>query len=245
MDFAASRRASTLKLPAAFTAVPDPLLKCNLPASDIELQQADSVRKEYLISRAPQPYMADIVRGFRLAEGAKVYVEVGSQDKGNIAWLARTKLGIGATIIDIDFNDYPANDRKIAAELADNFDYHSIRGDCLADETIEKLKAILAGRKADIIFCDSFYTYAHTIHEFSLYFPLVRHGGHLLFHDAQWRGNPSLAGSEGEKGKALAIEQLDRFYPAYMVVGSDTPLHRPLPTPHRGGNWGSLAVFAA
>lgn len=234
-----------MKLPDAFTAVPNALQKCNPATTDIELEQANLVRREYLISGAPPPYMADIARGFRLAEGAEVYIEVGSQDKGNIAWLARTKLAAGATIIDIDFNDYPANDKKIATELADNFSYHSIRGDCLADETIEKLKNILAGRKADVIFCDSFYTYAHTIHEFSLYYPLVREGGHLLFHDAQWRGNPSLVGSEGEKGKALAIEQLDRFYPAYMIVGSDTPLHRPLPTPHRGGNWGSLAVFSA
>lgn len=234
-----------LKLPPAFTETPEALRKCNPSSTAEEISVANSIRTEYLLPGASNPYMVDVVRAFRVAEGAKVYIEVGTQDKGNIAWLARTKLAKGATIIDIDFVDYPDNDKKIKSELSKNFDYHSIRGDCLSDQTLAKVKSILAGRGADVIFCDSHYTYEHTLTEFTLYYPLLRQGGFLLFHDAQWPGDPAQTGEAGKKGKGLAVEQLDRFYPAWVVIGPDTPLHRPLPIVNREGHWGTLAMFQA
>src|SRR3954453_9566136 len=89
----------------------------NEPADQDDVQLADAVRKEYYLEIAPNPYMVDVTRAFRLAKGASVYIEVGTQDKGNIAWVSRTKLAPGATIIDIDFMEYPANDKKIVEEL--------------------------------------------------------------------------------------------------------------------------------
>ena len=234
-----------MRLPARFLDIPAAIAVCNAPATPGETSMAHSVRREYVIPSVGAPYIDDIVRAFRLAAGAGVYIEVGTQDKGNIAWMARTFLRPGATIIDIDMVDYPDNDERIRAELSSRFDYHAIRGNCLSDETLAKVKAILAGRGADIIFCDSHYTYAHTMTEFGIYYPLVRQGGFLLFHDAQWPGDPSQDGEFGQQGKALAIAQLDRFYSAYMVQGPDTPVHRPVPTVSRNGNWGSLAIFPA
>jgi hypothetical protein len=101
-----------MHLPKAFTEVPESLRCCNAPTTHEELALADSVRKEYLMQESDafhtnQPYMVDVCRAFRLAQGAKVYIEVGTQDKGNIAWVARTKLALGATIIDIDLLEYP------------------------------------------------------------------------------------------------------------------------------------------
>jgi predicted O-methyltransferase YrrM len=233
-----------LKLPSAFTNIPEVLRCCNARSTVAEIETANRMRKEYLLPDQSSPYMEDVVRAFRVAQGAKVYIEVGTQDRGNIAWLARTKLARGATIIDIDSMEYADNERKLRNELeASEFDYHSIRGDCLSDEVLAKVRAILNGRAADVIFCDSHYTYAHTLTEFTLYQPLCRKGGVLLFHDAQWPGNPTRDGEEGQKGKGLAIEQLDRFYPAWMVVGPDTPLHRALPIVSREGHWGTLAMF--
>jgi cephalosporin hydroxylase len=215
-----------------------------MPPKADELRTAVAVRREYVIPGWGEPYMDDVIRAFRIAKGAKVYIEVGTQDKGNIAWLARTQLAPGATIIDIDMVDYPDNDRKIVEEMkAGGFDYHSIRGDCLSDIVLEKVKTILGGRSADIIFCDSHYTYEHTITEFAQYYPLLRQGGFLMFHDAQWPGNPAGEGEMGKKGKGLAVEQLDRFYPAWMVVGPDTPLYRATPIVSRDGHWGTLAIF--
>jgi len=188
--------------------------------------------------------MEDVIRAFRVAAGAKVYIEVGSQDKGNIAWIVRTKLPLGAIIIDIDLVPYPENDAKIASELSGRYEYYQIRGNSLSDNTVAQVRSILAGRRADVIFCDSHYTYAHTLTEFALYFPLLRkESGYLLFHDAQWPGDPAGQGEMAEKGKGLAIEQLDRFYPAWMVVGADEPLHRPIPILSRQGHWGTLAIF--
>jgi hypothetical protein len=121
-------KGTILKLPAAFTAVPRALDVCNAPATAEEMQIASSVRRECVIPGWGEPYMEDVVRAFRLAKGAKVYIEVGTQDKGNIAWLARTQLAPGATIIDIDLVDYPANDVKIRDEMRERgFDYHAVR----------------------------------------------------------------------------------------------------------------------
>jgi predicted O-methyltransferase YrrM len=108
---------------------------------------------------------------------------------------------------------------------------------------LDQVRAILNGRFADVIFCDSHYTYSHTLTEFTLYHPLVRPGGVLMFHDAQWPGDPAQTGETGLKGKGIAVMELDRFYPAWMVVGPDTPLFRPVPTESWAGHWGTLAVF--
>jgi hypothetical protein len=238
-----------MHLPKAFTEVPESLRCCNAPTTHEELALADSVRKEYLMpgtanTSSTPPFMLDVCRAFRVAKGAKVYVEIGTQDKGNIAWVARTKLSSGATIIDIDMLDYPEHDKKIAAELGSDFDYHSIRGDCLSKHVLDQVKAILNGRSADVIFGDSHYTYEHTLAEFSLYYPLVKQGGFMMFHDSEWVGGDHKVGGEfAKKGKGLAIMQLDRFYPAWTVFGADRPLHRPLPTVSHDSHWGTLAIF--
>jgi predicted O-methyltransferase YrrM len=233
-----------VKLPQRFTHVPEVLRCCNPPATQQEIEAADKVRREYVLPEQPPPYMHDVVRAFRVAKGAKVYIEVGTQDKGNIAWAARTKLAKGATIIDIDLLDYPQADAMLKAEMQrSGFDYHAVRGDCLSDGVLDQVRAILNGRCADAIFCDSHYTYSHTLTEFTLYQPLVRPGGVLMFHDAQWPGDPAQAGEFGLKGKGIAIIELDRFYPAWMVTAHDTPLFRPIPTVSWGGHWGTLAMF--
>ncbi|RTL60503.1 MAG: class I SAM-dependent methyltransferase [Hyphomicrobiales bacterium] len=233
-----------MKFPTAFTEAPQCLQCCNAATTAAELKAALAVRREYVLPGMPMPYMEDVVRAFRVAQGAAVYIEIGTQDRGNIAWLAREKLARNATIIDIDYGVYSDSERRLATELkAQGFDYHLVRGDCLSDPVQEAVHSILNGRVADLIFCDSHYTYEHTISEFALYRPLVRSGGYLLFHDAQWPGRMDAKGEEAKKGKGYAILELDRFYPAWMVVGPDTPLHRPLPTSSWEGHWGTLAVF--
>lgn len=234
-----------IRYPACFLAVPERIACVNDPMQDGDLAAALQARRDYLIPGEPEPYMVDIVRGFRLAKGASVYIEVGTQDKGNIAWLARHVLAPGATIIDIDLLSYTENDRRIASELGDlGFDYHAIRGDCLSDETLAKVREILAGRGADVIFCDSHYTYEHTLTEFGLYFPLVRPGGYLFFHDVMWRGDPNEnPNSEVYKlGKALAVQQLDRFHPVY-IVEDNAPAYRYAPPSLRRHYWGGLGII--
>jgi Cephalosporin hydroxylase len=228
------------------TEVPRSLDVVNGRAVEEEVEHADAIRKEYFLDLAPNPYMVDVSRAFRLAEGARVYIEVGTQDKGNIAWLSRTKLAPGATIIDIDFETYPENDAKIREELtARGFDYHALRGDCLSDEILGQVRAILAGRQADLIFCDSHYTYEHTMTEFGLYFPFVKSGGFLFFHDSIWSGDSDSEWPEMRKrGKGFAIADIDRYYPAYLVHGWDDPVRRFMMPPIDVTYWGTVAVFA-
>ncbi len=234
-----------IKYPARMTDVPRSLEVTNARADEADVDQAVAIRKEYFLDIAPNPYMVDVSRAFRLAKGATVYIEVGTQDKGNIAWLARTKLSPGATIIDIDFETYPENDAKIHAELTSaGFDYHPLRGDCLSEEILSKVHGILAGRQADLIFCDSHYTYEHTMTEFSLYFPLVKSGGFLFFHDSVWSGDTAAEWPEMHKrGKGFAIADLDHHYPAYLLEGWDNPVRRftmpPLPVTY----WGTVTMF--
>ena len=230
-------------LPPAFTEAPKRLQICNTPASDEEIASAEAVRAEYALPGADKAYMQDVVRAFRVAEGARVYIEVGTQDKGNIAWMARHKLAKGATIIDIDMLDYPQADARIKNELSGEFDYHAIRGDCLGEKVLSEVKRILQGRAADVIFCDSHYTFEHTLTEFTLYYPLVRRDGFLLFHNSQWPGDAQQSGEMGKRGKGYAIQELDRFYPAWVVVGRAKPIHRPIPLARFQGHWGTLAIF--
>lgn len=234
-----------IKYPARMTNIPQSLAVTNLRANEADVEEANAVRKEYFLDIAPNPYMVDISRAFRLAKDAKVYIEVGTQDKGNIAWLARTKLHPGATIIDIDFEAYPANDAKIFDELTSSgFDYHPLRGDCLSDGIIEQVKTILNGRQADLIFCDSHYTYEHTMTEFSLYFPLVKSGGFLFFHDSVWSGDVSAEWPEMHKiGKGFAIADIDRYYPAYLLEGWDAPVRRFTMPPLSVTYWGTVTMF--
>lgn len=227
------------------TSVSKVLEVVNRPAEPRDVEEANAIRNEYYFEGAPNPYMVDITRGFRLAKGAKVYIEVGTQDKGNIAWLARTKLAPGATVIDIDFNIYPHHDKKIADEMVTGgFDYHALRGDCLSSKIVGEVRRILNDRKADLIFCDSHYTYDHTIKEFGLYFPFVKDGGFLFFHDAQWSGDPNGEWPEFRKrGKGYAVADLDKTHPAYAVFGPDTPVYRFKMPEQVPSYWGTLAIF--
>jgi cephalosporin hydroxylase len=225
--------------------VPRGLDIVNAPADYEEVGRAEAIRKEYYFDLAPNPYMADVSRAFRLAQGAKIYVEVGTQDKGNIAWLARTRLAPGATVIDIDFQTYPEHDARIRDEMTSRgFDYHALRGDCLSDEILGQVRAILDGRSADLIFCDSHYTYEHTMTEFSCYFPLVKEGGFLLFHDSVWSGDSSSEWEEVRKrGKGYAIADLDRYYPAYLVQGDTNPVRRFSMPPLDVTFWATVTIF--
>ncbi len=234
-----------MKYPDKFHEVPEHLQIVNAPTDAADLALANAIRTEYFLDIAPNPYMVDITRAFRLAQDAKVYIEVGTQDKGNVAWLSRTRLAPGATIIDIDFNEYPENDAKLADELRRNgFDYHAVRGDCLSEEVLNQVKTILNGRKADLIFCDSHYTYEHTMTEFSLYFPLVKFGGNLFFHDSVWSGDVNSEWPEMRKrGKGFAIADIDRFYPAYLVTNEADPVRRFVMPPLDVTFWGTVTIF--
>jgi cephalosporin hydroxylase len=117
-----------------------------------------------------------------------------------------------------------------------DIDYHAITGDSIALETLAQVKAALGPRQADAIFCDSSHMYNHTLAEFDLYFPLVKSGGVLMYHDCFWEGN------EVDKGKCQAMEAIDRLIPVYCVYTTE-PVHRFRARSEKGDVWGGVAII--
>jgi cephalosporin hydroxylase len=179
--------------------------------------------------------MVDIVRAFRLARGKATYVEVGTRDKGNLAYVSGL-LAAGSMIVDIDLEAFPASEARLTLSLPAGQSYHRITGDSISTYVTEQLKHILKNRKSDIIFCDSSHMYDHTLAELSIYFDFVADDGYLFFHDAYWEGNDT------HKGKAQALATFDRFHPVYVALMTD-PLHRFTRLSRRHDSWGGVAII--
>ena len=71
---------------------------------------------------------------------------------------------------------------------------HLIRADSHNQKTLEKLKAILNGRKIDFLFIDGDHTYRGVKKDFEMYSPLVKESGIIAFHDIV--GHPPETGCE-------------------------------------------------
>jgi len=224
-----------MRIPSIFRNIPNSLRIAEAPATIDELNAARNARQPYLMESWPDPYMVDMVRAFRILDGANIYVEVGTRDKGNLAWVA-PRLAQHAAIVDVDIESFPEQESRLRVTLNHNNEYHCITGDSIADSTLSRVRSALAGREADAIFCDSSHMYEHTLAEFERYFPLVRPGGMLMYHDCYWEGNAQ------EKGKAQALQQIDRFHPVYVIF-MDEPVHRFLPRSTKGDTWGAVALI--
>ncbi len=217
-----------------FRQIPSEFARLDAPVSAAELAHAQAVRKAFELEQWNDPYMVDIIRAFRLLDGAGAYVEVGTRDKGNLAWVA-PKMAPGAAMIDVDIDLFDVSERRLKSVIG-GLDYHRITGDSIAPSTLAQVRAALGGRMADVIFCDSSHMFNHTIAEFDLYFPLVRPGGVLMYHDCFWEGN------EVHKGKAQAMATIDRFVPVYCVY-TDVPVHRYMPRSEKTDVWGGVSII--
>jgi len=225
-----------MHIPFTFRAIPSSLDVTVPPADQLNLAVAMAVRRAFNFPGWPEPYMNDIVRAFRLAKGQRSYIEVGSRDKGNIAWLAAHVLADDATIIDLDIEAFPENEGRLRTYLKPDQTLHVLTGSCLDPATLDAVGRILNGRGADLVFCDTLHEYQHTMSEFDAYYPLVRPGGHLFFHDCYY------AGSTAVKGKSLALGQIDRLTPVYSVF-ADEPTHRFLPRETNAAVWGGCGII--
>ncbi len=219
--------------PSILHSIPAQLERLNGPVDDRELAFAAAVRERFELDKWQQPYMVDIIRAFRLVDGARAYVEVGTRDKGNLAWLAH-KLLPGAKMIDVDIDEFPASEEKLRSELS-HIEYHRITGDSVSTATVSQVAQALGPAGADAIFCDSSHMYDHTLSEFDAYFGLLRPGGVLMYHDCFWEGTPE------HKGKAQALQQIDRIIPVYCVY-MDEAVHRYRPRSENSDVWGGVAI---
>lgn len=125
----------SLEVPQFLFALPSVLQVVSAPAFPEELRLANEVRDRYLFPDAPRPYMTDIVRAFRLARGAARYVEVGTRDKGNLAWLS-SFLAPDAHMIDVDLDQIESAKSRLTVEIKPTQTLSFIEGDSVADSTV-------------------------------------------------------------------------------------------------------------
>jgi len=107
--------------------VPPWLHAATPPASPAELRVADDLRRVFCFPGEPAPYLVDIVRAFRLLRGARIYIEVGTWDKGNLAYASRL-LSSDADIVDVDLQARPTETKRIQAHLQPKQRLHTIVG---------------------------------------------------------------------------------------------------------------------
>ncbi len=119
----------------------------------------------------------------------KVILEIGTARGGNLFLLSRVA-SEDATIVSIDLPEgkfgggYP----KWKIPLYKSFRLPSqklqlIRADSHSQETLEKIKKALDGKKVDFLFIDGDHTYEGIKKDFEIYSPLVKEDGIIAFHD--------------------------------------------------------------
>jgi hypothetical protein len=222
-------------IPRLFRDIPVSLAAANPAATEEELTRATLVRRRFLVAGEPEPYMVDVVRAMRLLCGKQCYAEIGTRDRGCIAYVAPL-LAPTPLIVDVDLVPMPESEQRIAEELLGRAKYTLIHGDSADAAVAAKVAQAIGSEGADAIFCDSSHMYEHTLVEFEHYWPLVRPGGVLMYHDATWEGNAT------DKGKLQALQQIDRFMPVF-VVALDEPVHRIIPRSTKADTWGTVALI--
>ena len=223
-------------IPAVFRKVPEWLAPASAPAGHDELALAEQIRRRFLMPGEPAPYMADVVRAFRLIAGGDVYIELGTRDKGNLAWVSSI-LAKDALIVDIDSQAYPVQEKKLAEFVTGRARIMAHIGESTAAKTLQWLHDTLAGRRARGVFLDSDHRYENVLAEIELYMNILADDGILLIHDAHWEG------SEAWKGKAQALAAFDRHVPVYVVFMNE-PVHRFLLRQTNQETWGSVAIIS-
>ncbi len=221
-------------LPPAFLQIPAALARSSDLATPDELTAAQIARAPFHITGYSDPFMDDIVRAFRVFRGGSIYIEIGTFDRGNLAYAA-TLLADDALIIGVDMQDEPDRDARLHATLSPAQKYVPITGNSRDPRVAGAVKEALGGRLADGVFIDGDHTAFGVMCDYVNFSPLVRRGGFVMFHDALWEGN------ERYKGSSAALEQIDRFDPVYLVTARG-PLCRYLPPLFRDTVWGSVAV---
>jgi cephalosporin hydroxylase len=119
----------------------------------------------------------------------KVVVEIGTANGGTLFCFSKLAPD-GATIASIDLpgGEFGGGYPKGKAPLYGSFKKDSqkmflLREDSHSEQTVEKLKKVLNGKKIDFLFIDGDHTYEGVKKDFELYSPLVGAGGIVAFHD--------------------------------------------------------------
>ena len=224
-----------MSIPDRFLNVPQELGICQLPPTTEDLELANRIRSEFILPGHNLPYMLDVVRAFRLVKGSKTYLEIGTHDKGNLAYVSQL-LDDEAIIIDVDIVESEEQKIKLQRSLKPSQTLISIVGDSTSEEVFSQVKRVLGDRRLDAIFIDGNHSAQYVIGDFSRYSSLISETAFVLFHDIYWQGDSETMGT------AKAIECIDKLYPIYAVVCDNVPIHRFLPYQWVGDTWGCVGI---
>jgi predicted O-methyltransferase YrrM len=204
--------------------------------SSEELNHANEIRRKFLLPRDPEPFMVDIVRAMRLLKGRRRYVEVGTYDKGCLAYLSGL-LAPDSTLVDVDIDARPAQSKLLREYLPASQSLKTLVVDSTDTATVAAIIEALGGEKADAIFIDGNHAAAYVWSDYALALEILAPGGIILFHDIFWEGNDETIGA------AKAMEWIDRATPVYAIHGND-PVTRFFPDLIGAGDlWGCVGVI--
>lgn len=220
--------------PKEFLRIPAYLSVCQPLPTDEEVRDCRKARHAFDIQGYPAPYIDDIIRGFRLLKGARSYIEIGTFDRGNLAYVS-SLLADDAVLIGVDTQHEQLRDGLLKSCLKSNQRYISVVGDSMAPETVEKVRDALGGETADAVFIDGNHTAYAVMSDYCNYGGLIREDGLVLFHDSLWEGDQTY------KGVADALSEIDRLTPIYLIPGHG-PCHRYMRTLFRDPQWGVVGV---
>jgi predicted O-methyltransferase YrrM len=223
------------RLPDVLCRPPAALAAAAAPATPAQVAEVEEVRRAFRLPESGAGYSVDYARAFRIARGAGCYVEVGSRDKGTLAWVSGL-LAEDATIVDIDLAHRPDATERLAARLRPEQRLVQIEGNSVEEKTLFRLRRAIGHGAADLVFLDSSHMYEHTRDEVAKYWHFLKPGGVMLVHDVFWEGN-----AEG-KGKAQFFAMLDGTLPVYQIYMNE-PLCRFHPNPRTRETWGGFGII--
>jgi predicted O-methyltransferase YrrM len=208
--------------PASYTsAVPAFLEPARALPTEAELQAADGIRRQFLFDRDPQPYMVDMVRAMRLLRGKRRYVEVGTYDKGCLAYVS-TLLAPDAVLVDVDIDARPEHTAKLKAFVQPRQKLVTLLGDSTTPRVLAQVSEAVGREGADCVFVDGNHSAPFAWADYGNFLEILAPGGLMFFHDLYWQG------ADDCYGVSHAMEWIDRGHPVHVVF-ADHPVHRFFP----------------
>jgi predicted O-methyltransferase YrrM len=226
-----------LALPDFLLNVPSGLDLCRAPATTQELRQVSTVLDRFSDQNTYESKDKAKLRAFRLLAGARFYLEIGTFDKANLAYVSQL-LANDAVIIDLDVAHNEPKDALFNEQLRGTQRIIRVRGDSTADRTVSAVREALGENLLDAAFIDANHIARFVMADFANYAPLVHKQGLIFFHDIRWQG------SIANKGVAQALEVIQRHVPVYQIVGDDPVCHFVSPFTH-DTLWGGVGIVFA
>jgi Methyltransferase domain len=224
-------------VPRSFLRVDPRLSRCQPLATASEIDEILALRSKFRVGDYHDPYVNDVTRAFRLMHEKKFYLEIGTFDRGNLAYMS-TLLSDDAVLIGVDTQDEPKRDSLLRSFLKPGQIYHSVVGSSRSRQVVDQVRSLIGEDRLDGIFIDGDHTAYGALSDYANYESMASDDGAIFLHDSVWEGNAQY------KGVADALEEINRHDQVYLVDGAN-PCRRFGRVMFRNENWGVVGVVFA